>query len=121
MMTDQTGVKDANLAAKAAAFALWLVTAVVGLWQIGLIRDLIFRLMFRFQPVGLTRYEAFKQQRVAGALGTFIVLLLSLIWIAVVIGGAEYHRRRIGRRESWLLFSRVLAVEFGLALLPLFI
>ncbi len=120
-MIDNSGVKETKLTTKAAAFVLWLVTAVGGLWQIGLVRDMLFRLMFRFQPAGRSGYEAFKLQQRVGALSIFFVFLLGMIWIAVVIGGAEYHRRRIGRPESWRLFVRVLAVEFAIALLPLFI
>ena len=41
--------------------------------------------------------------------------------IGVIIGGFEYHHRRVGEPGSWWFFSRTLAVELGILILALYI
>lgn len=100
------------------AFALWLVTAVVGLYEIVLIRDMVVRVYARF----------FGDDRVYGAdywggvaLGQVLVVIMAIVWIGLVIGAGEYHYKHFGQPKSWRLFARVIAVELAILVLALFI
>jgi hypothetical protein len=102
-------------------FCLWLITAVIGFWQIELVRDLMLRLLVRFTPAGLPNYEAFRQTQVEGGLSALLVIVTAVIWIVVIIGSAEYHRTRLGQPGSWQLFAAIIGVEIAIFSLPLFI
>ena len=91
------------------AFMLWLGTAVIGLQNIVIIRNLAI--------VGFTTIGS---GVMTSALAIFVVLVAALIYIFVVIGGAEYHYRRIGEAGSWKLFSLTILAELFILLLPYF-
>ncbi len=101
-----------------AVFALWLVTAVLGMFEILLIRDMVLRIFSRF----------FGDERAYGAdywggvaLGQIIVIVMAIVWIGLVIGAAEYHYKYYGQPRSWRLFARVIAVELAILVLAVFI
>jgi hypothetical protein len=100
---------------------LWLATAAVGLWQIALIRELLFRLIARFSAIPQSEYEAFKQAQTAGSLGILLLIVLAVVWIAVFIGGAEYLYRHAGKPRAWKLFAWIIATQAAIFLLALFI
>ena len=94
------------------AILLWVVTAVFGVLNIVFIRLVVLRTYLRFVPDG------------QGALSLLNILILfsaAIVFVAAVIGGAEYHRTRYGTRQSWEWFARVLALETAVMLLPLFL
>jgi hypothetical protein len=101
-----------------AVFALWLVTAVLGIFEILLVRDMAQRIFARF----------FADERAYGAdywgglaLGQIIVVIMAIVWIGLVIGAAEYHFKYFGQPRSWRLFARVIAVELAILVLAVFI
>ena len=47
------------------------------------------------------------------------LLLLGIGWLVLVIAGAEYHRKRVGRPGSWKLFALTLAAEGAILLATL--
>lgn len=100
---------------------LWLASAVVGIWQIALIREMLFRLIARFSAIPQSEYEIFKQANLASALGTWLIVILTIIWIAVFIGSAEYHYRHFREPRSWRLFAWIIGVQLAILLLALFI
>jgi hypothetical protein len=81
------------------AFSLWLGTAIVGLQAIVTVLDLAIWFLYS----GVSPNTA--------ALGAWILIPLSVTWIAVVVGGGEYHYEHIGKRESWRLFAMTVGVE----------
>jgi hypothetical protein len=46
-----------------------------------------------------------------------LVLLLAILFLVVVIATTEYHRKRIGQRESWRLFGWTIASEVSIFIL----
>jgi hypothetical protein len=102
-------------------FLLWLATAAVGIWEIALGRELLFRLIARFSDVNQSQYEAFKQANLAGSLGIMLIIVLAIIWIAVFIGGAEYLYRHVGERRAWRYFAWVIGIELAILVLAWFI
>ncbi len=93
------------------AFVIWLGTAVVGLQVIAVVREALSWIVFLVSG----------KTRLAFALGTWALIPLGLIWIAVVIGGAEYQYRRGVQRISWKLFAWIIAVELSILIFALLI
>jgi len=95
--------------------ALWLGTAVLGLYEIALLREMLLRAYVRFGPPS----SQLLQQ--AQALGSWGVFFMGALWVTVVIGGGEYHYRHAGQRASWRLLGWTILVQLGLLALPLWI
>ncbi len=97
--------------ARGLALVLWVATAALGLFEILLIRDMLLRIYARsgggYWP--------------AVTAGNWALVPLALAWIALVVGGGEYHRKRVGQRSSWRLFLWTIAVELAILVLAYFI
>jgi len=117
----QKSLQSNRMLSAVIAFVLWLASAAVGIWQIALIREMLFRLIARFSSVSESEYEAFKQAQLASAVGTWLVVILTIVWIAVFIGSAEYHYRHVGEPRSWRLFAWIIGVQLSILLLAVFI
>ena len=99
-----------KVALAALTLILWLGLAVVGLYEIYLIREIFFCIYARFW----SDYWA------AAALGQWLIFLSAGAWLALVIGSGEYHYRHLGQRSSWKLSSWIIGGELfilGLAYL----
>lgn len=105
------GVSLSQLVAILLALLLWLGTAVIGLQNILILRDLF---IWGMVALGTTTQTAL-------GLSSLSLLPASILWIAVVIGGAEYHRHRLGQPESWRLFALTIIAQLWLLLLPRFL
>jgi hypothetical protein len=90
------------------AVLLWLGTALVGLYEIFVLRELLYRVYVLLGG---------RDAGTAAALGVWGVMLLALVWIGAFIGGAEYHYQHVGERRSWRLFGWTIAVECAILLL----
>jgi hypothetical protein len=96
---------------KVLALVLWLGTAVVALYEIYLLREIFLSIYARF----------WDDPWVATTLGNGGVFILALCWIALVIGGGEFHYLHFGERRSWRLFGWTIVVELLILSLPLFL
>lgn len=105
------GISFSHLLASVLTLLLWLGTAVIGLQNILVLRDLF---MWVVMVQGSTPQAALRMSPLA-------VLPAAILWVIVVIGGAEYHRRRIGQRESWRLLALTIVIQLLLLLLPRFL
>jgi anti-sigma factor RsiW len=85
------------------ALVLWIGTAIVGLQVIVVVMDLLMWLA----SLGLS----------AGVV-VLSIWPLCIVWIALVVGGGEYHYQRLGQRSSWRLFGWTVAVELLILMLP---
>ncbi len=94
---------------------LWLGTAILGLYEIALLREVLLRAYMRFGPPS----SQLLQQ--AQALGSWGVFLLGALWVVLVIGGGEYHYRHVGQRASWRLFGATVCTQLALLALPLLV
>jgi hypothetical protein len=54
----------------------------------------------------------------AGPVAILAVMGAVLLYIGVVIGGADYHYRNIGQPGSWKLFSITLLGQLFILILP---
>jgi hypothetical protein len=88
---------------KVLAFVLWIGTAIVGLQVIVVILDLLLWLSSRGFSVNLA---------------VISIWPLGIAWIAMVVGGGEYHYERAGQRSSWRLFGWTVVIELLMLVLP---
>lgn len=93
------------------AIALWVLTVVLAIWDFLILRGLVLRTIGRFGAA----------PELLELVNILLIILLTVWAVAIIIGGAEYHRVRIGQPNSWQMFSRTLAVEIAILILPLFI
>lgn len=96
------------------AFILWVGTAILGIYEIYLIREMIFAIYARFVEGASSGIDYWA----ALALGNAALLPLSIGWIALVMAGGEYHFKHVGQRCSWKLFGWTIAGELLILLLP---
>jgi len=89
------------------ALILWIGTAIIGLQNIIDVRKIF---VVSFARLGV-------DFPVAYSLSVFVVFISALLWIALVIGGGEYHYRRLGQRSSWKLFGWTIAGQFSILIL----
>jgi hypothetical protein len=95
----------------ALAVALWVVTSALGL---GVILVSVWEL---WPPILLAFTEdmdVFKRQGFLNFTSNCLLIVLSVAWLVMVIGGAEYHRKHVGQRRSWRLFGATLVAEFAI-------
>jgi hypothetical protein len=118
--TIQSNKQPNKVVAATIAFLLWLGTAAVGLWQISVVREMIFVLFARLRDVNQSDYLNFKQAALAGALGSWLLVVLAIVWIAAFVGGAEYHYRHVGQPRSWRLFAWTVGLEAAIFILSWF-
>jgi len=93
------------------AALLWSGTAVLGFLNLVAVRDIAL--------IVLTDLGSSPQE--AGFLTILAVLAAAMGFIALVIGGAEYHRKRIGHPSSWKTFIWTIAIQLLVLLLPFFL
>ncbi len=89
------------------AFVLWLVTFGLGLECMYVLRE-IFYLVFVSMGGSLVKAERFSLA---------VVFVLGLAFLVFFIATAEYHRKRLGTRESWKLFAWSIAIELSIIVL----
>lgn len=90
------------------AAILWLGTAFIGLLNIIVIRDLAI--------MAVVALDGANAQ--AGPIAIMAVMGAVVLYIAFVIGAAEYHIKNIGQPGSWKLFSVTLLGQLFVLVLP---
>ena len=95
-------------------FILWLITAVIGFWQINLVRELMPRFLAYYTPVGLSDYDAFRQEQFTTGFSVYWVMAITVVWIGAILGSAEYYRTHLGHSSTWRLFAGILGVEIAI-------
>ena len=96
---------------------LWLLTVALGIVSFFSGRRILLNTYTRFFPGHLA-----PESRDGMSLMNILVSFpLAILVIAIVIGGFEYHFRKVGTRDSRWLFAYTLAVEAGFLLLATFL
>jgi hypothetical protein len=88
------------------ALTLWLGTALIGLEAIIAALIVLMALLDNASPA------------LGSGVGVAALIPLGIAWIAVVVGGGEFHYNRVGQRSSWQLFAWTVAIELLILLLP---
>ncbi|MBN2047534.1 MAG: zf-HC2 domain-containing protein [Anaerolineaceae bacterium] len=88
---------------------LWVGVASVGLYEIYLVQLIVSRVVSQFSA------DAY----LAVSLSSAAILVMSMIWIVLVIGNADYTLTHLGERRSWRLFGKTIAFQIFILLIPL--
>jgi hypothetical protein len=90
---------------------LWFGSFIIGLLNIIVITDLVIAgfLAIGGSPEG------------ASVVAIIAVILAAMVYIGIIIGGAEYHYKNIGQPGSWKLFSWTLILQLLIMVLPYFL
>jgi len=99
---------------KGLTVVLWIATSVLALFALNSAIDVTMTIYAAFWAEGGLYGEAYGG---AVALRQTMVLFGSLLVVAVIVGGLEYHLRHFNTHSSWRLFSYILGVEAGILLL----
>jgi hypothetical protein len=95
---------------------LWLVTVILGAISFFAGRRLLLDTYNRFFPPDPTT-----SQSGLSLINILVSFPLAMMVIAIIIGGFEYHYRKVGTEDSRWMFARTLAVEIGIILVASFI
>jgi hypothetical protein len=93
------------------AVLLWLSTAVLGFLNLVSIRDIA---LIALTDAGLNPQEI-------SFLTILAVMTGAMGFIALVIGGAEFHYKRIGHPSSWKVFIWTIAIQLLVLITPYFL
>ena len=102
----------------AVAIGLYILTFVLGVVAFLAARRIVLSTHVRLFPGDVQAAQVGDGGLQLVNIITTMVLVVRLI--AVLIGGFEYHFRRVGQESSWRLFARTLAGELAILLLALF-
>jgi hypothetical protein len=97
--------KAGQMAAAALAVLLWLAVAVGAVAGIYFLRQIFMALFLGFGG----------ELKTAEAIVPWVLILISVLFIVLVIGTTEYHRRHFLQPSSWRLFGWCLAGEVAVA------
>lgn len=100
------------------AAGLWAGTGALGFLEILTVREIALRIYVHFAATGGFYGPDY---RGGVAVANLIVWPLAVLWIALVIGGGEYHYRHFGEPGSWRLFGWTISVELTILVLTLFV
>jgi hypothetical protein len=95
---------------------LWLVTVILGAVAFFAGRRMLLDTYNRFFPPDPTT-----AQSGFSFMNILVSFPLAMMVIAIIIGGFEYHFRKVGTEDSRWMFARTLAVEIGILLVASFI
>ncbi len=103
-----------------ATYGLWLGTAILAVYEIALVPDIAISI-HAWLLVLSGRTAQVRSNFEAAALGQGVTLVMAIIAIAVIVGGFEYHRKRVGEARSlkillWTLGIQVFILALGLLL-----
>jgi hypothetical protein len=103
-----------------ATYGLWLATAILAVYEINLVREIVDSIYGRWLS-STDRSSQVRTAFAATALGQGITIVMAILAIAIVIGGFEYHCKRVGETRSLRILAGTLAVQifilaFGLVL-----
>ena len=101
-------------------YGLWLATSILAVWEISILRGAVGSFYARFLAPGSATGQntAYWQ---ATSLSQGAVVVMAIVAIAIIIGGFEYHHRRVGQRQSlkvlgWTLGSQLFLLALALIL-----
>lgn len=113
-------LKTNSVLAYIETFGLWLVTAVLAFYEILVVREIVFSLYARL-VAALGNNVQVTERFLATALGQASVYIMVVVAIAIVIGGFEYHHKRVGDPRSRKILLWTLGIQVGILLLGLIV
>ena len=116
-MTLNWHVFQAKVIVPMVAFILWVITVVLAFWHMVVIPEALIQLYGRL-ATNVPQMTAYWN---AVNLQNWVVFLLAVVFIAVALGGGEYHYRHHGQARSWRLLVWTISIQLLVLALPLFV
>jgi hypothetical protein len=116
-MLEENGIKPDRTLQGLCVFALWLITAVVGLLEINMVLTMATRIYAHFWG----DFGFYGSIIITNAIRQFMVIPLALVLIAGVIGSGEYTYRNFGKPGALKIFGWIIAVELSILVLAFYI
>ncbi len=113
-MMQKLSTRFQNKGLVALAAGLWLTVSVLVFFVIPATLDLVMRIYAAFWADGGFYGRVYQS---AVGLRQLLVLPLSVVAVAVIIGGAEYQFQHFNTRQAWRILARAFAIELSLLLL----
>jgi hypothetical protein len=101
-------------------YGLWLGTAVLAVLEIGLVRNLVLSL-YAWVAVLKGREIQVQGTFTGVALSQWATILMAIVAIGIIMGGFEYHHKRVGQPKSTRVLLWTLGVQAAILLLGLLI
>lgn len=92
------------------ALVLWLISLVLGLFDIYFTREIFYAIYARFSTLAGP----------AIGIGNAIIYIMAIVYLGFVVMTSEYHVKNVGKPESWNLFTKTLIVELAIPSLAYF-
>ncbi|MBU2611484.1 MAG: hypothetical protein KJ606_11175 [Chloroflexi bacterium] len=92
------------------ALVLWLISLVLGLFDIYFAREIFYAIYARFST----------QAGPAILIGNAIIFIMAIVYLGLVVMTSEYHVRNVGKPESWNLFTKTIVAELAIPFLAYF-
>lgn len=99
---------------------LWLATAGIGVLAFIAFQD-IATTAVAFALTGSTDIGTVEMRGWITTTRNVSAMLGGLLWLAMVVGGVEYHFRHVGQRRSYRVFAWTLGIEVMLIALSVFL
>jgi hypothetical protein len=99
-------------------YGLWLGTAVLAVVEIGLVSDLVLSLYAWVRTMKSQALQA-SGTFTAVTLSQWATILMAIVAIAVIMGGFEYHHKRVGDPKGTRVLLWTLGVQAVILLLGL--
>ena len=116
LSTQSTNPKP--LSAYLATYGLWLTTAILAVYEISLVREIVASL-YAWLVVLFDRTAQYKTNFEAAAMAQGITLVMGILAIVIIIGGFEYHHKRVGQGQSLKVLLWTLGIQVGILVLGL--
>ena len=101
-------------------YSLWIGTTILAVFEISLVRNIVDSIYTRWM-VFSDRPAQLRAAFGATALGQGITIVMALMAIAIIIGGFEYHSKRVGEPKAmkvlvWTLGIQIFILVLGIVL-----
>jgi len=116
-MLEEEGIQSGRILQSLFVFALWIITAIVGLLEINTVLAIAVRVYAHFWG-GFGFYSSTFAPNV---IRQFLAIPLALVLIVAVIGSGEYTYRKFGEPGALKIFGWVIAVELSIIVLAFYI
>jgi len=120
-MTSGTQISSSKkLSDYVATYGLWLGTTILAIYEISLVRNIADSIFTQWLLLS-GRNPQIRAAFEATALGQGITIVMAILAIAIIIGGFEYHSKRVGEPKAlrvlaWTLGFQIFILVFGLIL-----
>ena len=95
-----------------ATYGMWLASAALAVYEISLVREFVTSL-YAWWLVLSDRSVQVRSNFEATSLAQIVTLVMGVLAIVIIIGGFEYHHKRVGDRKARKVLLWTLGVQLA--------